>query len=129
MAERVGVSVVGLSRLRRDLRRVGADMADLKAANAAAGSLVAAESAARAPRRTGRMAGSGRASKTVGRASVMFGGARIPYAGPIHYGWPARGIEANPFITDAAQATESRWLPLYEAELAHVAQSLDGHTY
>lgn len=129
MAERVGVSVVGLSRLRRDLKRAGSDMADLKGANAAAAQLVATAAAARAPRRTGALAASVRGSKAASRASVSAGRAAVPYAGPIHYGWPARGIEANPFVTDAAQATESSWLPLYERELEAVAHSLDGRRY
>jgi hypothetical protein len=39
------------------------------------------------------------------------------YAGPIHYGWPARDIVGQPFVIDAAQATEPTWLPAYEAEI------------
>lgn len=124
-----GVSVVGLARLRRDLKAAGADLADLKEANARAGSIVQTAAAARAPRRSGRLAGSGRASRTVGRVSVMFGGARVPYAGPVHWGWAARGIEPNPFIPDAAQATEPLWLAAYAADLDRLAGSLDGRTY
>lgn len=57
------------------------------------------------------------------------GRASVPYAGPIHYGWPAHGIEANPFVTDAAQATEPLWLPKYETDVNAVAHSLDGNRY
>jgi hypothetical protein len=123
------VSVVGLARLRRDLRGIGADLADLKDANQRAAGIVQQAAASRAPRRSGKLAASGRASRTAGRATVMFGGARIPYAGPVHWGWPARGIEPDPFIPDAAQATESLWLPAYEADLNKLAGSLDGHRY
>ena len=123
------VSVVGLARLRRDLRKIGDDLGDLKDANKRAGSIVAAESARRAPRVSGRLAGSGRASRAAGRASVLFGGARVPYAGPVHWGWPARGIEANPFVVDAAQATESTWVGEYLADLDKIATRLDGRTY
>lgn len=129
MAYQAGVSVSGLARLRRDLRRAGQDMAELKAANAAAAQLVAAEAERRAPRRTGRLAASVRGNNSASRASVSAGRASLPYAGPIHWGWPARGIEANPFVVDAAQATESQWLPAYETDLERVASSLDGNTY
>lgn len=129
MAEAV-VSVVGLARLRRDLRRAGEGLDELKAANAAAAAIVAAAAEARAPRGpTGRLAASVRGNKSASRASVSAGRASVPYAGPIHYGWPARGIEANPFVTDAAQATESLWLPAYEQDVERVAGSLDGNTY
>lgn len=129
MTTETGVSVVGLARLRRDLKTVGAGLEDLKTANAAAGTLVAQAAGGRAPRRTGTLAGTGRAARAAGRASVLFGGARAPYAGPIHWGWPARGIEANPFVLDAALATEPLWLPLYAADLERLAGSLDGRTY
>lgn len=129
MSDAASITVLGLSRLRRDLRRAGDDLGDLKDANKRAGQVVATEAARRSPRKTGRLSGSGRSSRAAGRASVLFGGARVPYAGPVHWGWPAHHIEANPFIPEAAQATESTWLPAYEADLDKVAHSLDGRTY
>jgi len=55
---------------------------------------------------------------------VQAGRASVPYAGPIHWGWPARNIEPQPFLTDAAVATEPRWTAQYledvEAALAKV---------
>lgn len=129
MAVRTGVEVDGLARLRRDLRRAGSDLADLKAANAAAAAMVAAEASRRAPRKSGRLAASVRGNKSASRASISAGRATVPYAGPIHYGWPARGIEANPFVTDAAQATEPHWRPIFEQELEQAASVLDGRIY
>ena len=37
----------------------------------------------------------------------------MPYAGPIHWGWPAHHIEAQPFLSDAAKATEPQWRSEY----------------
>lgn len=127
MADPAAVSVVGLARLRKDMRQVGADMADLKDANQRAGQVVLA--AVDAPARTGRLAASGRASRAVGRASILYGGAAVPYAGPIHWGWPARGIEPDLFVVDAARQTEPVWVALYQADLDQLAGSLDGNTY
>lgn len=124
MAARVDVE--GLPQLRRSLRQLVGDANDLKAANAAAAALVAAAAAARAPRRSGKLAASVRGNKAVGRATVLAGGARLPYAGPIHYGWPARGIEGRPFVTDAAQATEPLWLPAYERALQDAVDKVRG---
>lgn len=114
MAAGADVRVEGRRELARALRQMTGDVSDLKAANAAAAATVAAAAAARAPRRTGALAASVRGNKAVSRATVMAGGARLPYAGPIHYGWPARGIEPRPFVTEAAQATEAVWLAAYE---------------
>ena len=126
MAEGVRVEVDGLRALQRELRRAGADMGDLKEANQKAAQIVAGEAGRRAPRRSGRLASSGRGSRTAGRATVMFGGAAAPYAGPIHYGWPARNIAPHPFVLDAAQATEPQWLDAYHDELQHIADSVAG---
>ena len=57
------------------------------------------------------------------------GGASLPYAGPIHWGWPARRIEAQPFIADAAQATEPIWIPAYEADVQAAVDLVNGNTY
>lgn len=123
------VRVDGLRRIRADLRRAGEDTQDLKDANAAVAALVAREAAPRAPKRTGRLAGSGRGNRAVGRATVTWGGAAVPYAGPIHWGWTARGIEPQPFITDAAEATQARWLAMYLADVSEAFDRLDGRTY
>jgi uncharacterized protein YcsI (UPF0317 family) len=120
------VRVEGLDRLVRTLRKAGDDLNDLKDAHAAAGRIVAADAQARAPRRSGKLAGSIRASRQARRAQVVAGRASIPYGGPIHWGWPSRGISANPFLSDAAQATEAQWLPLYRREIQAALDKVKG---
>ncbi len=124
-----GIRVDGLRRLRRDLKRVVGKLDDLKLANAKALAVVVPAAQARAPRRTGALAGSLRGNKSASRATVSAGGARLPYAGPIHWGWPARQIEAQPFIADAAVATEPAWLPAYEADVQAAVDLVNGNTY
>lgn len=120
------VRVEGLAPLRRQLRQLAGDVEDLKDANAAAAAVVAAAAAARAPHRTGQLAASVRGNRAVGRATVAAGGARLPYAGPIHYGWPAHGIEPHPFITDAAEATEPIWIAAYETAITRAVEKVGG---
>jgi hypothetical protein len=73
--------------------------------------------AARPPRKTGRLAASGRAGRGEAKAVVTFGSASVPYARPIHWGWPARHIEPHPFALEAAEQTESQWLEEYRKDL------------
>lgn len=120
------VRVVGARRLARTLRQFGEGIEDLKDANAEAAALVAAESARRAPRRSGALAGSIRGNRAVGKAVVAAGKAKVPYAGPIHWGWPARHIAANRFIWDTAHETQDEWLPKYEANLQALADKVEG---
>lgn len=122
----IAVRVDGARELRSALRKLKGDANDLKEANAAAAAIVANAAAARAPHRSGRLAATVRGNKAVGRAQVRGGGASVPYAGPVHWGWPAHGIEGNPFIPDAAQDTEATWLPMYEAALARAVDDVGG---
>lgn len=114
------VQVEGLAALRAQLRAMTGDLSDLKAANAQVAQLVATRAAQLAPKRTGRLAASVRGNKAVGRAQVRGGGARVPYAGPIHWGWPARSITANTFVSDAAEQLEPIWLALYSTDIQRV---------
>jgi hypothetical protein len=120
------VKVEGLRDLKRDLKRLAGDAADLKAANAAASAMVAAAARGSAPRATGRLAGTVKGTATVAGVSVRVA---APYAGVVHYGWPARGVPARPFVIDAAQRTEPAWLALYLADLDRAVAKLAGRTY
>jgi len=115
--------VEGLRELKASMRRAGVDMADLKAATAKAAATVADAARPRAPVRTGRLAGSIKGNRAVNRAVV---GSRLVYGGPIHWGWPARHIQADPFIVDAAQATEPQWVGGYLQEVQHILDRVKG---
>ena len=54
-----------------------------------------------APVRTGALAASIRAAAVRTGGRVRVGNASVPYAGPIHFGWPKRRIVPQPFIYDA----------------------------
>jgi hypothetical protein len=44
----------------------------------------------------------------------------------VHWGWPARGITAQPFVSDAAVDTEPAWRPLYERDLQNALDKVGG---
>lgn len=126
MTAETGIRVEGLNMLVRTMRKAGKDLDDLKDAHAKAGAIVANYAADIAPRRSGKLAGSIRAAKQVRRARVQAGRASVPYAAPIHWGWPRRGIEANPFLSHAAQATEPTWRPAYERAVQEALDKVKG---
>lgn len=111
------VQVTGARQLRRDLKAAGDDLSDLKDVYAAVASLVAARAQATAPRGkgrdSGRLAGTVRGNRAAGRAVITAGRASVPYAAVIHWGWKRRGITAQPWVSAAAQATETDWVRLY----------------
>lgn len=117
------VRIRGLSRLRSTLKKAGVDMADMKTANTQAASTVAQAASARAPRRTGALAGSLKAARQVARARVY---SNTPYAGAIHWGWPSHNIRAQKFLVEAADETQPQWLGTYERELTRIANTVQG---
>jgi hypothetical protein len=120
------VEVEGLARLQSTLRRAELDLGDLKDANARAGAMVAQWAAVRAPRRTGRLGMSVRSARQAKAAVIVAGSASVPYAGPIHWGWPARHITAQPWISDAAVETQPSWLPVYAGDIQRVLDTVRG---
>lgn len=115
-----GLKLEGGRNLRRTLREAGSDLTELKAANAQAASIVAGRAQSWAPVASGRLAATVRSSGTKTAGIVRAGNNRksasgVPYAAPIHWGWKARNIRANPFMSYSAQSTEPTWLALYES--------------
>lgn len=126
MARRPLVEIDGARQLRRTLKAAGDDLDDLKQANQQAAEIAAGGARRRAPVLTGALVGDIRASGTKTAGVIRAGRKRLAYAGPIHWGWPARGITATPYLTEGAQQTESVWVPLYEHELDKALSKVKG---
>lgn len=118
------IEVRGGRRFRSTLRRAGVDLGQLRAAHLGAAQVVTA--AASPPRRSGRLAATVRAAGTTTAAIVRAGFASVPYAGPIHWGWPSRSIAAQPFLSEAAQSTEAVWAAVYTTEVQKIIDKVKG---
>lgn len=112
MPVRPQLQLVGYRELRRDIRKLGDEAtAGLKQINKEAADIVATAANPLVPVRTGRMKGTLRTSGTTRGGVVRMGRKAVPYAGPVHFGWPSRPdrakgwrggpIEPNPFLYDA----------------------------
>lgn len=119
----VRVRVVGLRKALRDLGRAGADSQDMRELIHGLGMIVVR--AAQPPTRTGRLQQTIRAGRGKTKAVVRAGGARAPYAGVIHYGYPARNIAPAPFLLSALQAERSDILHALEDGLAEILRKRD----
>lgn len=126
MSSTPAVQVQGAKELRKTLKAAGDDLSELKAVNQAVGNMVVGVARGLAPVRSGVLAGSIRATRAAGGVGIKAGGASIPYAGPIHWGWPARSIKANPFISNAALTTEDQWVALYQEEIEKILERVEG---
>lgn len=119
--------VRGGRELRRTLRGAGDDLSDLKDVHKQAAAIAATRAKARAPRTSGRLEATIRSSGTKTAGIVRVGNnTKVPYAGPIHWGWGKRHIPANPFASRGAQESEPVWLPLYERYVDNTLDKIQG---
>lgn len=132
MGSGAAIEVVGLTRLRSTMRKAGMDLGRLKTLNREAAEAVAPTARATAP--SGPPAG-GHIASTVrvgatANAGVLRAGTglrgRFPYGGPLHWGWPARNIKAQPWLAQAAQATEGRWTDIYQEGVEGILDEIEG---
>ena len=127
--ELIGIRVEGAKKLRRTLKAAGVDMKDLAKLNKQAASIVAARAKQMAPvgsPKNGHIKSTIRAGATQKAGIVRVGNVRRPYGGAIHWGWPARNIEAQPWVADAAKATEPQWVDNYFDGLMKTIRSVEG---
>ena len=119
------------------LRRFGDEAKDdIKKVNLEAAKIVEREAKQRVPVQTGRLRASIRSSGQQGKGVVRAGGKNVPYANPIHWGWPSRPaakwgtpgravggpIGENRFLTDALESEQRRIVRLYAEELEALAR-------
>jgi phage gpG-like protein len=118
-----GVRVDGLREVARTLERAGVEASDLKEAFNRIGNIVTVEAKTLTPVLTGRLAASIRASKTKNKATVRAGGARVPYAGVIHYGG-YNHITGTYFLTRAVDNEQDSVIDALENELQSLLDRL-----
>lgn len=127
MADRdAGIRIEGQRQLRKTLREAGDDLEDLKAAHKAAAEVAAGGSRPLAPVRSGDLSGTIRAGGTKTQAVIRAGKKAVPYAGPIHWGWPKRGIEPHPFLAEGAKNTEPQWVELFYQAMEKALKKVKG---
>ena len=118
MPRRAAVEVEGARQLRKALAELGDDAVDeLKAVNMEGVDIVLAEALTRVPVRSGRLYETVRGSATKTRGTIRAGFKRVPYAGPIHFGWPARNIEPNLFLYDAVDERRGEVIAVYKKNI------------
>lgn len=119
----VRLKVEGLGKTLRALSKAGAESDDMKDLMHSLGQIVV--DAANPPVMSGKLSGTIRAGRGKTKAVVRAGGARAPYAGVVHYGWPARNIEAQPFLTDALNSERGDILRQLDDGITKLLQAND----
>jgi len=90
-----------IKQLKRKLSRFADGLNDLKIVHSAAAAHVEKEARRLAPTRSFALRDSLRSSGQAKTGIIRVGYKRLPYAAPIHWGWPGHNIKANPFLLEA----------------------------
>jgi hypothetical protein len=128
VAGKPAIKVEGARELRKALGRMEDGLSDLTALHREIAERVASDARERAPSLSGKLRGSikGKGYKT--RAAVTAGSKLVPYAGPIHFGWPARNIKPQPFLYDALDHRKGEIVNAYEERVGELVKRLDRET-
>lgn len=100
------IKITGLSKVQRDLRKLSTDALDLNKSefletNKQVAEIIINESKKYVPVVSGALAAAVKNASTKKSAKVRAGNVAVPYAGPIHFGYPKRAIKPNPFFYEA----------------------------
>lgn len=117
------VRVEGLQAIVRRLGKVTEATADMRDLMHDLGMIVV--TAAQPPRRSGALGNSIRAGRGKTKSVVRAGGARAPYAGVVHYGWPVRNIRPQPFLTTALANRKNTIYAALEKGIDEILQKTD----
>lgn len=112
-----GFRVDGVPAVVKGLQGVGDDVVDLKDGFASIAEEAEQRVESLTPKRTGRLARSVRGSRLRSKAVVVVGGASVPHAGPINYGWPARNITGAGFLQQTDRSLQPRSVQLLENDI------------
>lgn len=122
------VQVEGAREVRAALKRFDGRLDDLKDVHQAAGQPVADEARAIVPVDDGDLRGTIRLDRRAAGVAVLAGRAAVPYAGVIHFGWAAHGIEPDPFLYDAADSRADEVRARYADGIGDLVKKYDRET-
>jgi len=127
MAGATSVRVDGINTVVRQMQRLGVEAEDLKGAFQRVGAKAEGHAQSIAPKRSGALAASVRQSKRKNSVYLYAGynSNRLPYAAVIHFGWPSRNIEAQPFMYRTVQVWGPWAVGEIEREMNTLIRKLD----
>jgi hypothetical protein len=120
------IEIDGLRQVQKALRNVSQESRDdMKETHRQAGQIIVDAATPLVPVESGALLASIKSAPLQRQGRVRLGSASLPYAGPIHFGWPARGIAPNPFIYEVLDGRRAEVSRLYEQRIDEIIKKND----
>ncbi len=124
------IKITGLSKVQRDLRKLSTDALDLNKSefletNKQVAEIIINESKKYVPVVSGALAAAVKNASTKKSAKVRAGNVAVPYAGPIHFGYPKRAIKPNPFFYEAIDSRRNEVAQRYTTLVESLIKKYD----
>jgi len=120
------LEIDGLRQVQKAMRSFSDDSRnDMKETHRRAGQIVVDGAARLVPVRSGALLASLKSAPTQRQGRVRVGSAAVPYAGPIHFGWPARKIQPNPFIYEVLDNRRQEVYAIYAQRISELIYKYD----
>jgi hypothetical protein len=120
------LQIEGLRDVQKAMRNFSDDSRnDMKETHRKAGQIVVDAASSKVPVSSGALLASIRSAPTQRQGRVRLGSAAVPYAGPIHFGWPARNIQPNPFIYEVLDGRRDEVMRIYEERISELIVKYD----
>lgn len=107
---------------------MNADMKDLTAINREVADIVVNNARPLTPHESGDLERTIRRKATQTRAAVQAGSAKVPYAGPIHFGWFRRNIDPQPFLYSGLRQSVTMIERRYDRRVSELVERVGRET-
>jgi hypothetical protein len=123
------IEVEGRRELSRALAKMGERSGQLKEIHSRLALPLAMAARGETPVISGELVGTVRAAPTQKALQLRAGSRSVPYAGVIHYGYPRRGIEPNPFLIRARDAMREDLLEGYRRYMGELVEKVGTESF
>ena len=114
MAEAIEINLIGVKEAQAAIDKLAVELEKNITLNKELSTTLAQKASAMAPRLTGALASSVVGNPSEQKAQILAGSSAVPYAGVIEYGWPAKNIQARPYLTKAVNDNMNYIIAKYE---------------
>lgn len=121
----VEVSITGVDEVKATLTRLAKDLESNLELNKELSTTLAQKASTVAPRLTGALASSIVGNPSAEKAQILAGSEAVPYAGVIEYGWPAKNIQAQPYLTKTVNSNMGYIVAKYNENIEQSIKKYD----